>query len=538
MSPRPIGFLPREFALPAGAPSDNLTAAFRHLLISGSDNRLHIDATRQLNSYGCRPFPRPDAITFSSSTASSISARGYAAAERAFAALCEAGAASNFENAFATLCQRTRCEIAALFELDDTAVVLSPSGTDSAMQALLLARAVLGGPVTSIVVGADETGSGVGLAASGRHFNPLASAGTVVDKGETVAGLDDIASIAITAQDHNGARSLAVIDAAVHAAVAQALAAGRRVALYAMDHSKIGARYPSAACIDEILSHHGSAVQVIVDACQARLSRRRLRTMLDRGFMVLITGSKFFTGPPLSGALLMPAALCAVAKHIGEVPDGLAAYSASYDWPDALGEIGNALPARATIGQLLRWTAALAEMRDYFAVPELVRRIMIAEFGNNVARAIAGYSDFELLAEPEWLATTEDNGEFGVRTIFPFVMRRKGRPLSMAEARLVHQALNEDVSALLPQRARDVAARLCHVGEPVEIADGQGGTTGALRISADARLVSESWAGDGMVAAMDRLRLHCRQIVVTFEKGRLLVGEIDRLRAHLAQAQR
>jgi len=39
--------------------------------MSGGDLRLNIDEIHLLNKYGCRPFPRPDAFTFASSTASS-----------------------------------------------------------------------------------------------------------------------------------------------------------------------------------------------------------------------------------------------------------------------------------------------------------------------------------------------------------------------------------------------------------------------------------------------------------------------------------
>jgi len=39
-------------------------------------------------------------------------------------------------------------------------VVFSPSGTDSQLQALLLVRAMLGPVLTTIIVAADQTGSG------------------------------------------------------------------------------------------------------------------------------------------------------------------------------------------------------------------------------------------------------------------------------------------------------------------------------------------------------------------------------------------
>ncbi|SAY46840.1 hypothetical protein KRIGEM_03199 [Komagataeibacter rhaeticus] len=58
-----------------------------------------------------------------------------------------------------------------------------------------------------------------------------------------------------------------------------------------------GARQAGEAC----------AADGVVDACQARLDPLRVRAYLDMGWMVMVTGSKFCTGPPFCGALLLPA---------------------------------------------------------------------------------------------------------------------------------------------------------------------------------------------------------------------------------------
>src|SRR5689334_20268913 len=55
-----------------------LSGPLEGLLASGGDSRLALDHATRLNFYGCRPFPRPEAFTFASSTASSISDRAYA----------------------------------------------------------------------------------------------------------------------------------------------------------------------------------------------------------------------------------------------------------------------------------------------------------------------------------------------------------------------------------------------------------------------------------------------------------------------------
>ena len=56
---------------------ENLAKPTEYLLMDGGDFRLNIDEINLLNKYGCRPFPRPEAFTFASSTATSVSNFAY-----------------------------------------------------------------------------------------------------------------------------------------------------------------------------------------------------------------------------------------------------------------------------------------------------------------------------------------------------------------------------------------------------------------------------------------------------------------------------
>ena len=105
-------------------------------------------------------------------------------------------------------------------------------------------------------------------------------------------------------------------------AIEASVADGNRVLLQIMDLSKLGWRAPSDQCLDEIAARWPGRVQVVVDACQMRLGRPRLKQYLDRGYLVIVTGSKFFTGPPFSGALLVPAGLAETIDAIGEIAPG------------------------------------------------------------------------------------------------------------------------------------------------------------------------------------------------------------------------
>ena len=508
--------------------------AFDRLLTSGSDFRLRLDRGNGLNAYGCQPFPRPGEISFSSSTASTISPRAYSAALSTYNTLCGAGALER-EGGLAELATTTKEQLKALFDVNDgeVEVVLSPSGTDAELQALFLARQSLAGPITAIVVAADETGSGVAPAAAGRHFSGISSAGRAVIRGESLRGLGaNVASVSVKARNTSGdARPVAEIDDEVRRCAADAVSAGSGIVLHLMDHSKLGSRCPSLECVQDICARWGNAVRVVVDACQARLGRVRMRRYLDLGFMVIVTGSKFFTGPPLSGALFVPAQLWPEAAD-AEALAGLSDYTDRDDWPEHWTALREGLPRCANVGKLLRWSAALEEIRSYVAVPEMFRNICVAEFNALVSRMLAEFPDLRLLPPPEWMGdTNSDDGEFGARTIFPFLIINQGSPLTLAESRIVYEALNRDLSPILPSKSnREDAAvlvRPCHVGQPVGISDRQGREIGAIRISASARLVSESWRHSEPGGAIEEMRAMMGRVRIVLEKIQRITSHFD-----------
>ena len=517
----------------AATPDPSLEVLGR-ILASGSDGRLALNPASDRNGYGCRTLPHPDAIAFSSSTANTISFRGFAAAQSAYRALFVHAAEAGFATAFEIATEALRRDLKLMLELDacDADIGFSPSGTDSEVHALHLARELLGGDITSIVVAVEETGSGVPLAAGGKHFAVTTSGGANVTKGQPIVGLEGVAHVAIQVGDSEGSRPLAQVDADVSRAVADSIAAGRRAVVHVMHHSKTGTRAPSATCVAGLRAAHGMDVQFVLDACQFRLSRHRLRNYLDQGFLVLVTGSKFFAGPPLSGALIVPEQIRARIANAGAVPAGLADYSSASDWPASLVGIGAQLPQRENLGQYLRWAAACAEMRAYYAVPELYRRIAMAEFARATERAMERHECVALLPEPAWLSDDSDvDDEFSERTVFPFVVKALGRLVTPAESRAIYKALNDDVTRIVdcktPAQAA-LAATICHIGQPVTLKM-DGVETGALRIAADARLVSECFDGTDMSGATAIMKKKYAQIDVVLGKVELLAQNLDRV---------
>ena len=508
-----------------------LFAPLDRLLTGGGDPRLTIHPGSGLNEYGCQPSPCPDTLSFSSSTATSISERAYERAREARDSLMQSAIADGIEAAFDARVEAMRDELKACLGLSRADVVFSPSGTDSQLQALFLTRARLGPAVTTIVVASDQTGSGTVNTARGCHFNVTTANGNRVSKGEPIAGLAHfVSSVALRLFDEAGdIRPRAASDSMVLGAVENAIANGSHVLLQVMDSSKFGWRAPSELCLDEIAKRWPDQVQIVVDACQMRLGRPRLRKYLDKGYMVLVTGSKFFTGPPFSGALLVPSVLAQAFDTASDIAAGLLEYSSRSDWPMKWQALRSRFPIRANFGQWLRWEAALEEIRAYHRVPDAFRQSALAVFGEGVQRIVAATPSLGLLPPQQRLGDLGlDDQELAQPTIFPFLIRQGGRALSPAGCRKIYRALAQDAREAAAAADQEIAAKPCLVGQPVVLGRGGPDPVAVLRICAGARLVTEAWSSDQELARRN-LQRELADVGAIVSRIEWLVAHIDDL---------
>ena len=502
----------------------DLFATLDDLLACGGDPRLTLDPISRLNDYGCGPSPLPQTLSFASSTASTISERGYERAGLAREELMRLAIAVGLEEALETRVEEMREELKSYLSLPSKAVdvVFSPSGTDSQLHALALAHSLLGPGVKTIVVGADQTGSGTSFTARGRHFNRLTANGAVVRKDTAIEGLVG-AAIALPLADASGLTLRGDADALVLAAVETAVADGAGVLLQIMDASKLGWRAPSQACLDEIARRWPQKVVVAVDACQMRLSRRRLRFYLDRGYMVLITGSKFFGGPAFSGALLVPSVLSLAPQRGEGIAAGLADYANRSDWPQRWSALRSRFESRPNLGQWLRWEAALEEIKGYYAIPDAWRAMALREYRAGIEDLVALSSSLRLTGAG--VAATAEDEEFTEPTIFPFTLNRNSRMLSPHECRALYQVLAQDLSCVIDggEADRDIIAQRCLIGQPVRIERPGFEPTAVLRLCVGARQVSETWSADAAIAQQN-LQRELDSIAEIVAKIELLLG--------------
>jgi len=522
-----------------------LAAPSEHLLISGGGSRLRLDPRTGRSPYGCSALPEPDSLEFASSTASTISAPAYRAVEALRQELIGAGLAGRLPEALARAFGEIRQGVLLACGAEDLPgieVVLTPSGTDGEYAALHLAHRRQTERLVNIVIAPEETGRGLRDAAQGLHFATETLAGELVVQGQPLGGLEPatvaLETIEIRAPDGTP-RRLSAVDAEVRARALRAVALGSRCLVHLLEVSKSGLGGPSLRAVRELRARHGERIDVVVDACQMRERPASLRGYLEAGWMVLVTGSKFAMGPPLSGALLVPHRLAGQAPGLDPLPTGYGQYFARPEWPDAWQALTAALPAEPNLGLLLRWRAALFEIQGYRAVPEALRGRIVEQLGGAIRQAIDASPRLERVAAP-----TPTEGD-PPATIFPFRILQpdasgRGRPMNPDTARQVWRWLREDLSERLPagtpKAERRLAGRVCHLGQPIQLGSVEGVPVGALRICIGARQVVEAAFDPALgKTAEQRLERQIGRARMALEKVDLISRHFDHLNAPAGQ---
>lgn len=472
------------------------------LMADGGDERLVINPQTGLNRYGCSHRPRPWAVTFSSSTASSLSERGYLGAERARRAfLLDALTRLDGPYAREAACLDVRDRLAALYGLGGRDnIVLAASGTDCELAVLAMGMMrAQGQAIVNILIAPDETGSGVPLAAQGRHFAAGTALGATADKAHYLDGFPtDTTLIGIPIRTPDGApRPCVDLDAEVEATVLRALEAGHHVILHQLDMSKTGLVGPCAGMLCRLAARHPARITLVVDACQARLAPHRVRNLVKAGMLVMTTGSKFLTGPPFCGAILLPDSFVAALAGYA-LPQGLAAYFHHCDWPQTASP--SVLSHEGNLGLALRWQAALAESEAFAAVPPARIVDTLRRFEHNAHEAIGAHPALTLLTMPDFDRNPVEEEVLWdtIPTVFSFLVadpENPEKPLDLERSRALHRWLNADLSPWIAEHdaaGEGLAGLLCHLGQPVPVPhpDLGGENAGALRLCAGARLVS------------------------------------------------
>lgn len=484
MAGRIGGTLPDQ-AMPPVLPLP-LESPVETVLVSNSDSRLRVDPVTGKNKYGTTPRPRPEAVHFSSSTASSISDYGFLYCDVLRRDLLNhvLDTGVGIGDTRAALCQAIVQELCELCEIPTELVdgVIAPSGTDTELLAVLLARAAAPSErLVNILISPEETGRGVKLAGAGLYFDDESATGAPIAKGDPVwpgAGID---VVEIPLRDKAGAcLPAADLDARFLAAGRAALDAGGRVLAHVLIGSKTGLDGPSVAAVEALQDLTPDRVDVVVDACQMRVDYAELGQCLARGWMVQVSGSKSLTGPPFSGALLMPADYRARAETVHRLMRPGLCYPE--DWSGWwAGRVGHS-EAPPEFGAPMRWLPALMETRLLDHVPLALREVALERFRSEVTDRLAGSPVLNVLPreEEDGSADLSHGQSFARHSIMAFEVKGADwdgtlRPLDEPGCRRIFELLNQDASGLIPTAIGAEQALLSqefHIGQPVVLGSG------------------------------------------------------------------
>ncbi len=414
-------------------------------LTLGGDERIQPTGPLGRNRYGCPPYPDPDVLAFGSGTASVISPQAYAAADRLRSTMTGEDHWRNHN------LNRQRGELAALLGLQDMEpeIILGPSGTDMHQLAVQQIQKSDGRHPACVIVEGPETGSGVPAALAGEDADgPI---------------------IAVRLRDSDGEpRNAAKVNAEAEAAVTRLVRQGYHCLLVLTDVSKTGLLGPDPELAAKLQQHLPGRLTVLVDACQMRMSTQTLRNYLERQFWIILTGSKFLSGPTFSGALLVPAAQSHRLHGSGPSPHP---------------------------GTILRWEAALEELRSFRQLPDARICSILEGFAEAIHHQMMAFPGLQPLPVPKLQRFSGlVRGWDLVQTIFPFVPGtadepgNRVRPLDRQQTRLLYQCLQDR----FPAERHPAGEARCLLGQPVACGYRDGKPVSALRLCISSRLVMDA----------------------------------------------
>lgn len=388
------------------------------LLSIGGDDRLtlQIEASK-LNKYLSTTLPRHGhLIRRGSCTCSTIVPKDYLLAEtfrvNTLSTIIKNGAngspvksltcCTSLLSAVDSLNDNIRHRITEVIDPAHTSrTILFPSGSDAELLPVLVAlirhsiasiasdtsaeaAAHTAAGVLNIVTASGEVGSGTPNACGGKHFSNVSPKGVKQSNNDYLDGICPSSVEVLQFAPRCSDGGVAFNEADIFSKIASSLAShpARVVILHIVCGSKTGLIYPARHAVLKLQSQFKSRLLVVVDACQLRCRLDIIADYIADGFIVLVTGSKFFTGPPFCGAVVLPISIATeIESYISNchekcispiIPTGLQNYLTSADIPPTMPVFKKFLSNKCNwvnFPLALRWHVALDVMERFNKIP-------------------------------------------------------------------------------------------------------------------------------------------------------------------------
>lgn len=387
-------------------------------ITAGGDERTQLDPTTGHNRYFANPVDSQNVFNRGSCTAGMLNGRSRVVANEFLGRYDTLNYASLVEE------QSFRLKnLLSSVHNDPFDVFFGPSGTDLAYFPTLFQRLLHPDkPIIQLMSCPEELGSGSMDVAAAKLFGRENQFGRPVEQG---APVDQTAPeptvVELDARDADGNvldrrdQIVQLIQDNPKAAIIGSLVFG----------SKSGIKDDL-----DVIDDYGDQVMWVVDLCQLRVDPTLLHDLLDRGAMVMLTGSKFFQTPPFCGALLVPRQLTERLRATdGASVAPFGQIFSAHDVPWALDNVRQHLPEEENRGLRLRWQIALDEMESYASWPFHVSNALMDEWNTALARIIDDHPNFRLMPDQH---KTNDS-------IISTQVLTGGRELSHDELRQLYQ---------------------------------------------------------------------------------------------------
>ncbi len=414
-------------------------------LIEGGDERTELDRETGRNRYFANPVHSHDVFNRGSCTAGMLNGRSRVVA-REFLSRYDA---LNYDSLVEEQSFRLKNLVRSAHN-EPFDVFFGPSGTDLAYLPTLFQRLLYPNrPLMQLMSCPEELGSGSRAVAAARLYGRQNQFGHALEQGAPVdPGAPEPRVVELDARDaegrilHRRDKIVQLVGDHPDAAIVGSLVFG----------SKSGIKDDL-----DVIDDYGDHVMWVVDLCQFRVEPVLLHDLLQRGAMVMLTGSKFFQAPPFCGALLVPRRWTERLRRVDGAPVApFGKIFSAHDVPWALDNVRRHLPAKENRGLRLRWQIALDEMESYAGWPRHVSNALIDEWNREVSALVSGHPSFRMM--PDQHKTNA--------SIISTQVLAGGRELSHDELRrLYHDVLTTEHDGL------SGGARRVFFGQPVRYGD-------------------------------------------------------------------
>ena len=423
--------------------SKSIKKVLSEILTSGCDERIFLRDETQANKYHLNPVDFEDLFHRGSCTCGTLTP---------FAEEIAIDFANNYQesNYSQILKNQTKRLQFLLRESDENQfhVYYGPSGSDL-MYFPLLFQAIINPnkPIINIVSCPEELGSGSKAAAKGQFYSEWNQFGERIPVGKNITG-------SIKSSVHFlPARSL-------EGSVLDRKKAIKELIQQHPDQPIIGNLvFGSKSGIKDdldIIDEFSQGVMWVVDMCQFRTDRKLIHELINKGVMIMVTGSKFYQAPPFCGALLVPKLWSdLMSKLDAQVAVGLRKIFCVSDIPLAMENIRKHLIDFKNQGLRMRWEIALREMEEYMSFDSSETNALIRRWSQVVIGRLALSDSFRLMPDVE---LTNDS-------IVSFMVLDNGRALNNKELKnLFDRIITERHEGLL-------GFHRVFIGQPVQYGD-------------------------------------------------------------------